>query len=188
MGRRTRCSETATPLGAGDVADGASKQRARIPARRLRSTDRVECGVGRNFFTYGPHEHPSRLVPSVVNALLAGQPARCSAGTQARDFLFVEDVAAAFVALLESHVEGAVNIGSGVPVRIQDVVWQIADLLAARDLVRVGVLAAPGEPDLLCADVTRLTNEVGVTPRYTLASGLESTIEWWKSRRTPSSL
>jgi nucleoside-diphosphate-sugar epimerase len=97
--------------------------------------------------------------------------------------LFVEDVAEAFVALLESRVCGAVNIGSGVPVTIRDLALQIADLINARDLVRFGTRpVAPGEPELLVADVARLATEVGVHPRYTLATGLDTTIRWWKEQ------
>src|SRR2546421_7244389 len=62
----------------------------------------VSSAWGRIFFMYGPHEHPSRLVAYVTRKLIQGNPALCSDGTQIRDFLHVEDVASAFVALLES--------------------------------------------------------------------------------------
>src|SRR6202790_4494362 len=68
---------------------------------------------GRIFFLYGPHEEPSRLVAYVVQSLLRAEPALCSDGNQVLDFVHVEDVASAFVALLESKVEGPVNIASG---------------------------------------------------------------------------
>ena len=67
------------------------------------------------FFLYGPHEPPGRLIPSVIQALLKGEFARCSHGRQIRDFLYVEDVAEAFVALLDSDITGPVNIASGSP-------------------------------------------------------------------------
>ena len=50
---------------------------------------------------------------SVIRSLLAGEPARCSHGNQVRDYLFAEDVADAFVALLESDVTGPINIALG---------------------------------------------------------------------------
>src|SRR6185437_8481597 len=45
---------------------------------------------GRIFFPYGPHEYPSRLVPSVIRSLLKGEVARCTSGEQIRDFIHVE--------------------------------------------------------------------------------------------------
>ncbi len=139
---------------------------------------------GRIFFLYGPGEHPARLVASVITDLLGGEQARCTHGNQIRDFLHVEDVASAFVALLDSTVEGAVNIASGQPVTLRDVVLTAADCLCARDRVLFGALPAPEkEPPLLVADVRRLSNEVKWNPRYDLQTGIEQTIQWWKSQR-----
>jgi nucleoside-diphosphate-sugar epimerase len=86
------------------------------------------------------------------------------------------------VALLESSVEGAVNIASGAPVSVRDVVTRIAIALKREDLLRFGAHPiAAGEPPLLAADVRRLTEEVGWRPRFELESGLEATIGWWRA-------
>jgi nucleoside-diphosphate-sugar epimerase len=135
---------------------------------------------GRVFFLYGPHEHPSRLVSSVVQSLLQGEPAPCSHGTQWRDFLHVQDAAGAFVALLDSAVTGPVNIASGQPVKLMDLIYVIADKLNRRDLIRMGALpTSRDEPPLLCADARRLENDVRWSPTYRLTDGLEHTIGWW---------
>jgi nucleoside-diphosphate-sugar epimerase len=138
---------------------------------------------GRIFFLYGPGEHRDKLVASVLSSLLQGQEARCTHGNQVRDFLHVEDVASAFVALLDSKVEGAVNIASGQPITIRDVVLLAADQFAARERVEFGANAAPeNEPPLLVADVRRLRDEVGWSPAYQIGSGLEQTARWWESQ------
>jgi nucleoside-diphosphate-sugar epimerase len=109
------------------------------------------------------------------------EPALCSHGEQIRDFLYVKDVAGAFVALLESEVTGPVNIGSGQPVTLKNLVHGVAEILDRRDLVRLAVLPSPAdEPPLLVADTVRLRDEVGWRPEYGLRSGLEETVEWWK--------
>lgn len=137
----------------------------------------------RLFFLYGPREHPARLVPSVTNALLAGQPAECTAGTQQRDFLHVEDAAAALVQLVLSDVTGPVNIGSGEAVSVKTVVETIADIVGRPDLLRLGAKPMPpNEPPLLVADVRRLRNEVKWAPRIGLRQGLEDTVVWWRRR------
>ena len=118
------------------------------------------------------------MIPSVINSLLRGEPARCTHGNQVRDFLHVEDAAAAFVALLDSDVKGAVNIASGIPVPLKDVVHAAADYLNRRGLVQLGALpASVGEPDALIADVGRLRSEVGFRPRFSLKEGIAGTIE-----------
>jgi nucleoside-diphosphate-sugar epimerase len=135
---------------------------------------------GRIFFLYGPHEHPSRLVAYVVRSLLLGQPALCSKGTQVRDFLHVADVASAFVTLLESEIQGPVNIGSGKPIAIRDVLMKIGQHLGRPDLLHLGARSSAGEPACLWANIQRLTEEVRWKPQYDLSRGIEQTIDWWR--------
>jgi nucleoside-diphosphate-sugar epimerase len=143
---------------------------------------------GRIFFPYGPHEHPARLVSSVICALLEGRPALCSSGEQVRDFIHVEDTAAAFVALLASQVEGAMNVASGRGVAVKDIALGIGERLGRPDLVRLG--ARPplqDEPPVMIADIRRLTEEVGWRSAIGVEDGLATTIDWWRtqlSRRT----
>jgi nucleoside-diphosphate-sugar epimerase len=141
----------------------------------------VSYAWGRIFFLYGPNEHPDRLVSSVIRSLLQGEPAHCSHGNQLRDFLHVEDVAHAFVMLLDSDMEGAVNIGQGNPTSIREVVEIIGDQLHGRQLIQLGSLPAPPlDPPSLIADTHRLKS-IGWYPKYTLKTGLEQTIAWWKT-------
>ena len=119
----------------------------------------------------------------MIRSLLKGEPARCSSGEQIRDFMHVQDVVDAFVALLDSDVTGPVNIGSGAPVSIREIILKIAALQNKPDLIQLGALPTrPDDPPLIVADVRRLHDEVKWRPAFTLQSGLESTIEWWKNQ------
>lgn len=139
---------------------------------------------GRIFFLFGPYEAEARLVSSVIRSLLADSPACCTHGKQYRDFLYVEDVADAFCALLDSNVIGAVNIASGEPLRIRELVQIIADIIGKPELLQMGVIEArPDEPSFICANTDRLANEVGWKPGYEISEGIEKTISWWKNRR-----
>lgn len=132
---------------------------------------------GRIFLLYGPHEHPSRLVPSVILSLLKGEIAKCTHGNQLRDILHVRDVASAFVDLLDSDVRGALDIGSGHAVTLREIVGEIARQIGRPDLVAFGAIEAPPhDPPRLVADATRLRNELGWKPRYTLETGLADAI------------
>jgi nucleoside-diphosphate-sugar epimerase len=143
----------------------------------------LSWGWGRLFFMYGPHAHPSRIPGVVIESLSRNEPARCSHGNQIRDFLHIADVASALVALVDSEVQGAVNIASGEPVTIREIVLQIADHFGRGDLVEFGAIpTAATEPPLLVADVRRLKLELGWKPVHSLASGLDATLEWQKRR------
>jgi nucleoside-diphosphate-sugar epimerase len=171
------CDEASTPL---------------VPATRYgRSKDALRRHVeglgcswswGRVFLVYGPDEHPSRFVPTVVNALLAGRPAEMTSGRQVRDFLDVRDLAAAFTALVESPVEGPVNLGSGEPVTLADVALRIARLVDAPvERVRLGAIGdRPGDPPVLIPRLARLGDEVGWRGGGPLADRLAETVDWWR--------
>ena len=175
-------SETTTPLCPRSTY-GACKKELFCWLDEFSRHTGLSTAWARIFFLYGPHEPPQRLVPSVVAALLRHEPARCTSGTQTRDFLYVEDVANALTCLLANGVSGPVNIGSGKPVAIRDVVYAIADKFHRRDLVLLGALPEKvDDPPVLAADVNRLTHECGWSPKFDLESGLEKTIDWWTSQ------
>jgi nucleoside-diphosphate-sugar epimerase len=174
------CREDSTPLRPATLY-GASKQALSVVLSAFARQAQLSSAWGRVFLPYGPHEPAQKLVPSVIRALLRGEPARTSHGHQVRDLIHVEDVADAFAALLDGAVQGAVNIGSGQPVRLRDVVMQIGEQIGRQELIQLGALPPPsGDPPTLVADVARLRDEVGWHPRRSLASGLADSIAWWK--------
>ena len=181
------CTEGVTPERPATLY-GASKLALRDLAVAFGRRAGVSIAWGRLFLLYGPHEAPGRLVPSVVRALLAGEEARCSHGEQLRDFLHTADAADAFAALLDSTVEGSVNVASGEPVRVRDVVETLAADVGRPDLLRLGAIGSPpGDPSTLTAHVARLRDEVRWRPRYELRPGLASVVAWWARRnRVPA--
>jgi len=137
----------------------------------------------RFFHLYGPGEKQERLVPSVILSLLWGETAHCTSGEHVRDFLHVEDAAAAVVAVSVSDFAGAINIGSGEPVKLKTIVEIIAGIVDARERVAFAALPnTPTEPPLLVADVRKLTQRVGWHAARDLTQGLRETVNWWKSQ------
>jgi len=160
---------------------GQCKNKMRQTLAEFSQARALSSAWGRVFWLYGPHEHPARFVPAVIRPLLKGEPARCTHGNQIRDFLHVQDVASAFAALLDSDVQGAVNIASGQPVQLKNIVFTIAEKLNAHQHVLLDAIAVPAdEPPRVVADVSRLQSEVKWQPRRTLSAGLLETIEWWR--------
>jgi nucleoside-diphosphate-sugar epimerase len=145
----------------------------------------VGCAWGRVFFPYGAHDRRPTLIPAIIRALQDGQPALCTHGRQQRDFIHARDAGAAFAALLDSGVRGAVNIASGTATSIGEVAHQLGSLLGRPELVRLGALEPrPHEPACLVADIRRLRHEVGYVPAIGLDEGLRETIAWW-AQQTP---
>lgn len=177
-----KCSEASTP-----VAPGTTYGICKDAWRRLQGAFCERAALsgawGRIFFLYGPGESPQRLVPSVIQALRGDERAACTEGHQERDFLHVSDVAEAFVQLLDSDVQGPVNIGSGNPVSVRTVAQIIGDALQAQDRIDFGARPSPAnDPPLILADNRRLTEEVGWLPQFDLEAGLQDTIDWWKGQ------
>ncbi|HLW95388.1 MAG TPA: NAD(P)-dependent oxidoreductase [Solirubrobacteraceae bacterium] len=162
---------------------GVAKDALRRAAEERLGPRAISFAHGRIFFLHGPDEHPDRLVPAAARALLAGEPARCTDGRQVRDFLHAADAARAFAALLASDVDGPVNIASGEGVSVAELVTWIGAALGRPELIDLGALPSrPGEPERLVAEVARLREEVGFTPRFGPREGVEETVSWWASR------
>jgi len=174
------CDERATPLAPATVY-GTSKHAVRREIAAI-AEGRLSFAWGRIFFLYGPHEDPSRLVSGVIRSLQDGREALCTAGTQVRDFMHVDDVGDAFAALTDSDVDGAVNIASGRPVRIAEIVLSIARQMDAERLVRLGARPTPdGELPAITASIARLRDEVRWPGGRDLPLGLSETIAWWRT-------
>ncbi len=150
----------------------------------LAEQDGVSFAWGRVFLLYGEGEDPKRLIPDVALALLKGQEAKCSSGSQLRDFMDARDVGLGFSALLMSEVEGPVNVASGEAHSIGEVALMLGDIAGHSELIRLGALPdRPDDPPKLLADVTRLHHEVGFIPTVGLREGLKSAYDHLGKRR-----
>lgn len=142
----------------------------------------ISYAWGRLFFLFGPHEHPARLVSSLIRTLLRDANFQCSEGRQVRDFLFIEDAAKAFVSLLNTPITGAVNIGSGKGTSVRDLVETISRKLGKDHLIQYRARpTSSSEPPELVADISRLRSEVGWQSKYNMNQSLDLTIQWWQS-------
>jgi len=174
------CSEDLTPSSPSTLY-GTCKNSLREVVSAFGSRAGLSTAWGRIFYVYGPHEAPERLVPAVIRELLEKKRARCTHGRQVRDFLHVADLAEAFVALLDSEIQGVVNIGSGEPVTVRTIASAIAKLIGGATEVELGAIeAAPGDPPMVVADIGRLRDRVGWTPRWALERGLCDSIRFWR--------
>jgi nucleoside-diphosphate-sugar epimerase len=131
----------------------------------------------RPFYQYGPFEDPRRLVPHVIDTLLAGGEAAITRGTQVRDFLHVADVGSAIAAAATSSLTGAVNVGSGQPITVREIVHTIGELIGGPVRIKFGARPDnPTDPPFICANTQKLLAGTTWTPRFDLRSGIADTI------------
>jgi len=166
-----------------------SKAATDLIARSYWHSFGVPVAVTRFANLYGPGDlHPSRLLPEVVSAVLTGRrPVIRSDGSPERDFLYVDDAAAAYVAISDA-LDGedargeAFNAGSGRPTSIADVV-QLVCSVAGSDLepdIR-GAGTPAGEIDRQYVDTTKIRKVCGWGPTVPLEDGIRRTIEWYRA-------
>jgi nucleoside-diphosphate-sugar epimerase len=135
----------------------------------------------RIFNVYGPGEDPNRVVPYLIRQMLGGSMCELTSGEQVRDYIHVDDLAAALWALARTDARGVVNVGSGERVRIKDVALKLAEILGGKHLLNFGAIPLRStEPKVRCPDLSRLHSVTDWKPRFDLTSGLKATIEDWK--------
>lgn len=136
----------------------------------------------RIFNAYGTRSRTSGAYGAVFGVFLrqklANQPLTVvGTGEQTRDFLYVTDVARAFLAAAESDCIGTFwNLGAGNPQSVNRLVELI-------DSEVVHIPKRPGEPDCTWADITKITSELDWTPSVSFEQGVKmvlDNIEYWR--------
>lgn len=133
----------------------------------------------RIFNLYGPNEKPQRLMPSVIQSCLKGEDVKVSDCLKFQDYLYVEDTARGIIAVLESDIEGTVNISSGQPIQLRTIVNKIAELTNFKGKILWGAIPAAFGDDIVVGNNEKLKS-IGWVPKYTLEEGLKQTINYWK--------
>ncbi|PWC97408.1 SDR family oxidoreductase [Azospirillum sp. TSO5] len=137
----------------------------------------------RLFNVYGPRARTSGSYGAVFGVflaqMLAGRPLTVVGnGEQSRDFTYVTDVVAAFLAAAESDRSGEVyNVGTGSPVTVN----RLVELIGASQVEHIP--KRPGEPDCTCADVTRIRQDLDWQAKVPIESGVANLLEnldYWR--------
>lgn len=161
---------------------------SKIGADKLAESYHLSFGLPvatlRPFNTYGPRQSARAVIPTVISQLLAGRKTlHLGSLTPVRDFNFVDDTVAGFVALAcTDGVEGEVfNVGSGLGVTIGETVSMIQELLGtSADVITESERVRPEASEVMrlicCSDKARRL--MGWQPRTDLRRGLQRTIDY----------
>ncbi|NIW07630.1 MAG: NAD-dependent epimerase/dehydratase family protein [Nitrospinaceae bacterium] len=140
----------------------------------------VSFAWGRIFFVYGPHEPEKKLISSVIRSLKEGKKAACTEGRQIRDFIYVDDAACLFAALVDGDFRGSVNVCSGTGVSIREIVENIARQFNREDLIQWGAIPTPeNDPPRLVGDSQTLQSRLSWKPGVDLEEGIKKTIDFY---------
>ena len=128
----------------------------------------------------------------ILNALESKPLPVYGDGQQIRDWLFVEDHVRALVAALIKGVPGEVyNLGGGTELTNLALVRMLCDRLESRcprekgryeDLITF-VKDRPGHDRRYALNSSKARHELGWSPRETIATGLDRTIDWYLANR-----
>ena len=165
---------------------GAAKVAALYLTRQISRQAGMRHAWPRLFSTYGPGDNEGWLIPMLITEMLAGRRPRTTLGTQRWDWLHVDDVARAILAIATtSTAEGVFNLGSGRSVTVRSVVERIRDLAApGMELVFGEIPFRPDQVMLMEADITRLKAATGWAPRIAIEEGLAETVAWYRDHGT----
>lgn len=140
----------------------------------------------RYFNVFGPRQDPkseyAAVIPNFITRILKHEsPIIHGDGGQTRDFSYVKDVVQANIRAMESEAEGVFNVAYCQRINLKELAAAIMDLTG----ITVPLTFDPprtGDVRDSLADITRATQAFGYRPEYTVKSGLEETIAWYRNR------
>ena len=134
---------------------------------------------------YGPRQDPegeAGVVAIFIQKMLNNEQAVINGnGRQTRDFVFVEDVVEANLAMMGQETQGTYNVGTGVETSINDL-YRILVQHTGSNSKEVHGPAKKGEQARSVIDSTKLRHEVSWETKADLSEGLKKTVEYFRDR------
>ena len=150
----------------------------------------LPVAIVRPFNTYGPRQSARAVIPTIITQLLAGKTEiKLGAITPTRDFNYVKDTAAGFIAIAESDrtVGEEINIASQKEISIGDLAKEIIEQINPRAMIiceEQRLRPEKSEVNRLLGSNEKIKQLTGWEPRYTLAQGIGETVEWIRQNMT----
>ncbi len=170
------------PVGPRGVYDEA-KRFSEAMTMAYRRAHGVDTRIVRIFNTYGPRMRPDdgRVISNFVVQALRGEPLTVYGdGSQTRSFCFVEDEIRGLVALLDSGAHDPVNLGNPNEFTILELAEIVLDVTGSSSTIEHHPLPTD-DPAQRKPDITRARQILGWEPHVDLRTGIEKTVEYFRS-------
>ncbi|WP_301109836.1 NAD-dependent epimerase/dehydratase family protein [Sporosarcina sp.] len=131
---------------------------------------------------YGPRQNANGeagVISIFIDRLLADKKINIYGGNQTRDFIYVKDIAAACCLALVGDAKGVFNISSCTETTIEELFYQVSVVLGRTDIKPTYQGVRIGEVLNSMLDNRKAINEFNWHPRYSLAKGLQETIQYY---------
>lgn len=163
-------SEERTPV-APTTTYAQCKNQLRVALEREARAEGFGLCWGRVFYPYGVGEHPARLCTSVIQTLRRGQEIVLKTPHSIKDYIYIDDLAAAILLTVEAGFTGTINWGTGTGVTVRQIAHTAARLVGRPELVREQAPPPQDPLGFVVADATRL-KALGWRQETTLEAGL----------------
>lgn len=144
----------------------------------------LPVAIVRPFNTYGPRQSARAVIPTIISQLLAGkEEIRLGSLSPTRDFNYVKDTAAGFIAIAES----AQTVGQEINIATQHEIsiGGLADVIISQINPKARVVCdgqrlrpEKSEVSRLLGSNAKIKRLTGWEPQYTFEQGIAETIEW----------
>ena len=167
-----------------DLVEMLDEDHGSIVLRSHYNAFELPVAIVRPFNTYGPRQSTRAVIPTILAQLVGGvDKLHLGSTTPTRDFNFVEDTAAGFMAVARSDraLGQVVNVGSGREISIGDLVKLLISIVGRDvEIVTDTERMRPGgsEVERLLCDNTRAREWAGWKPEVSLEDGLKRTAQW----------
>jgi dTDP-glucose 4,6-dehydratase len=173
-----------TPL-APNSPYSASKTGADLLVRAYNETFGLNTVITRCSNNYGPFQFPEKLIPLIIsNALEDKALPVYGDGLNIRDWLHVEDHCAAIALAFFKGQSGEIyNVGGNNERTNIQIIKTILGLLGKPESLITYVKDRLGHDRRYAIDATKITQELGWSPKYTFETGIKETVEWYCNNR-----
>jgi UDP-glucose 4-epimerase len=157
---------------------GRSKMTAERLVERAASCWGGRAAITRLFNLYGPGDTVDHVIPTIVRQAVMSDRLQLGDITTVRDFVHVDDTAAAITSLMDQEAQGIFNVGTGVPTSGEVLVELIGEMLGkSLSVTQDQRRLRPHNRRYLVADIRRLTRKLPWWPTIELERGLSELIK-----------
>lgn len=162
----------------------ASKRAMELMAHSFHHLFKMPVTILRFFNVYGPHGRPDMMPWQWTRSILRGEPLTLyNGGKLKRDWTYVDDIVAGFIAALDRPLEyEIINLGCSNPVENLQFVRTLEKLLD-RQATIIDAPCPASEPLVTYADISKARRLLGYEPKVNIEEGLGRFIAWARAER-----